>query len=81
MGRLIDDLNALHDGYAEAVNLAIAADDPARAEQLAAEYDDEAIRLIAVREGKTHLLPLQRPATTDSGLRALLRRLATLRAA
>ncbi len=82
MGRLIDDLNVLHDRYAESINLAIAADDPARAERLAAEYDDEAIRMIAVREGKTHLLPIRRPSTSDSGLRALLRRrLATLRAA
>jgi hypothetical protein len=81
MGRLIDDLNVLHDHYAEAVNLAIGADDPARAEQLALEYDEEAIRLIAVREGKTHLLPIQRPQTADSGLRALVRRLAMRRAA
>ena len=43
MSRLIDDLNALHDGYVEAINLAVADDDLVRAERLAAEYDEEAI--------------------------------------
>jgi hypothetical protein len=81
MTRLIDDLNALHDGYVEAVNLAVASNDLERAEQLAAEYDEEAILMIAVHEGKTHLLPISRPQAADSGLRALVRRLAVRRAA
>jgi hypothetical protein len=81
MTRLIDDLNVLHDGYVEAVNLAVASNDLERAEQLAAEYDEEAILMIAVHEGKTHLLPISRPQAADSGLRALVRRLAVRRAA
>ena len=81
MTRLIDDLNVLHDGYVEAVNVAIGDDDLARAERLAAEYDDEAIRMIAVHEGRTHLLPIRRPQTADSGLRAMVRRLTSGRAA
>ena len=81
MTRLIDDLNVLHDGYVEAVNVAIGDNDLARADRLAAEYDDEAIRMIAVHEGRTHLLPIRRPQTADSGLRAMVRRLTPGRAA
>jgi hypothetical protein len=81
MGRLIDDLNVLHDGYVEAINLAVADDDIDRANRLAAEYDEEAILMIAVHEGKTHLLPIRRPQQADSGLRALVRRLTARRAA
>jgi hypothetical protein len=77
MARLIDDLNTLHDGYVEAVNIAIANDDLDRADRLAAEYDEEAIRMIAEREGRTDLLPIRRPHTADSGLKALIRRLTT----
>jgi hypothetical protein len=75
MSRLIDDLNALHDHYVEAVNIAVADDDLARAHRLAAEYDQEAIEMIAEREGRTDLLPIRRPQPADSGLRALIRRL------
>ena len=81
MARLIDDLNALHDGYVEAINIAVAADDLARADALAAEYDEDAIRTVAVHEGLTHLLPISRPKTADSGLRARSRRLSAARAA
>jgi hypothetical protein len=81
MTRLIDDLNTLHDGFVGAINLAVAQDDLDRAGRLAAEYDEEAISMIAAHEGKTHLLPIHRPATADSGLRALIRRLAARRAA
>jgi hypothetical protein len=81
MGRLIDDLNVLHDGYVEAINLAVAADDLDRADRLAEEYDEEAIQMVAVHEGKTHLLPIRRPRHTDSGLRALIRKLTVRRAA
>jgi hypothetical protein len=77
MTRLIDDLNVLHDRYVEAVNAAITADDLDRADRLAAEYDEEAIQLIAEREGLTHLLPIRRHHRADSGLRALIRRLTT----
>lgn len=81
MSRLIDDLNALHDGYVEAINIAVADDDLGRAERLAAEYDEEAILMIAVHEGRTDLLPIRRPSDADSGLRALIRRLVARRAA
>ncbi|WP_151084666.1 hypothetical protein [Nocardioides cynanchi] len=81
MSRLIDELNTLHDGFVEAINIAVADDDFDRADRLAAEYDDEAIRLIAEREGKTHLLPIHRPAHADSGPRSLVRRLSLHRAA
>jgi len=81
MSRLIDDLNALHDGYVEAINLAIADDDLGRAERLAAEYDEEAILMIAVHEGRADLLPIRRPSHADSGLRALIRRMVARRAA
>jgi hypothetical protein len=81
MARLIDDLNALHDRYVEAVNLAVADDDLERAHRLAREYDDEAVELIAVREGKTDLMPIRRPNTADSGLRATIRRLTARRVA
>jgi hypothetical protein len=81
MPRLIDDLNTLHDGFVTAINMAVAADDYDRADRLAAEYDDEAIQLIAEREGKTHLLPIHRPVHADSGLRQLVRRLTAHRAA
>lgn len=81
MTRLIDDLDALHSRYVDAVNRAVAADDLDLADRLADGYDQEAIELIAVREGKTHLLPIRRPQTADSGLRALIRRLTTARVA
>lgn len=72
--RLIDELNALHASYVEAVNAAVAEDDLERAERLAAAYDDEAVRLVAEREGRTHLLPLRRE-TPDTPLRRLVARL------
>ena len=81
MARLIDDLNALHDRYIESVNIAVAEDDLVRADSLASEYDDEAILMIALHEGRTDLLPLRRPAHADSGLRAAIRRLTHHRAA
>ncbi|MEP6650662.1 MAG: hypothetical protein ABJA74_12255 [Lapillicoccus sp.] len=81
MSRLIDELNTLHDGFVEAINIAVAEDDYDRADRLAAEYDTEAIELIAVREGKTDLLPIRRPVHADSGLRTMVRRLTMHRAA
>jgi hypothetical protein len=81
MSRLIDDLNVLHDGFVSAINQAVAHNDLAAADRLAAEYDDEAIAMIAEREGRTHLLPIHRPVPADSGLRRLVRRLSEGRAA
>ena len=69
---LIQDLDALHASYVVAVNEAIAADDLASAEELALAYENDAIQLMAEREGLTHLLPLRRrPA--DSRLRRIVR--------
>jgi hypothetical protein len=81
MSRLIDDLNTLHDGFVEAINMAVADNDLDRADRLAVEYDQEAIEMIAAREGRTDLLPLPRPAHADSGLRAMIRRLTRHQAA
>jgi hypothetical protein len=81
MSRLTDDLNTLHDGYVSAINIAVADDDYDRANRLAAEYDEEAVQLVAEREGKTHLLPIRRPEHADAGLRQLVRRLTARRAA
>jgi hypothetical protein len=79
--RLIDELDELHAHYADAINRAVTEDDHRRAEALAAAYDDEAVHLVAEREGMTHLLPLVRPATPDTPLRRLVRRMSAPRAA
>jgi hypothetical protein len=73
---LIEELDALHTAYVVAVNEAIEADDLARAEALALAYEDDAIQLMAEREGLTHLLPLQRRRPADSRLRRIVRLLA-----
>lgn len=78
---LVQDLNDLHASYVTAINLAVAEDDIVRADRLAADYDRDAIQMIAEREGKTHLLPLQRRGEPDSTLRRLVRRLGAARAA
>jgi hypothetical protein len=79
--RLIDELNELHDYYAGEINAAIERDDVASAESLAQSYEDDAVQLMAEREGLTHLLPLQPFGTRESSLRRLVRRLRTSRAA
>ena len=79
--RLVDELNLVHDSYVIAVNAAVEQNDLVRAEQLAQAYDDEAIRLIAEREGKTHLLPITRPRRVETPLRRLVARLRVTRAA
>ncbi len=79
--RLIDELNRLHASYVSAIDAAVARDDFAGAEQLARDYDDDAVRLVAERENKTHLLPITRPAVTESHLRRLVARLRATRAA
>ena len=79
--RLIDELNELHDYYAGQINAALGRDDIASAESLAQAYEDDAVRLMAEREGLTHLLPLQPFGTRESSLRRLVRRLRTSRAA
>jgi hypothetical protein len=79
--RLIDELNDLHDAYARSIEGAVARDDIALAEQLAQSYEDDAIQLMAEREGLTHLLPLQRTVPHESSLHRLARRLRPSRAA
>jgi hypothetical protein len=79
--RLVDELNLVHDSYVIAVNAAVEQNDLVRAEQLAQAYDDEAIRLIAEREGKTHLLPITRPRRVETPLRRLAARIRATRAA
>ena len=79
--RLIDELNKLHAHYAEAIDRAVGEDNYPKAEALAAAYDRDAVELVAEREGKTHLLPLFRPATPDTPLRRLTQRLTASRAA
>jgi hypothetical protein len=72
---LLEDLNDLHASYVEAINMAVAADDYPRAYELAAEYDTDAIQMMAEREGKTHLLPLRRRSAPETPSRRLARRL------
>jgi hypothetical protein len=73
--RLIDELNELHAHYARMIEAAIAADDIASAEGYAQAYEDEAVQLMAEREGLSHLLPLPRFGTHESALRSRVRRL------
>jgi hypothetical protein len=77
--RLIDELNQLHDLYAAKVDDAVSRDDLALAEQLGQGYEDDAVRLMAEREGLGHLLP--RPGSRESVLRGVVRRLQDVRAA
>ena len=44
-----DTLARLHDRYVEAVNMAVADDDMARVEQLAAEFDLEVLEVVRAR--------------------------------
>jgi hypothetical protein len=67
-------IDAIHARYVEA-------DDPPRADQLAAAYDAGATALVAEREGLTKLLPLHRSGRPDSRLRATIPRLTRQRAA
>ncbi|HET6563495.1 MAG TPA: hypothetical protein VFG72_16630 [Marmoricola sp.] len=71
---LRQELDQLHDEYVVAVNQAIADGALDRAEELAASYDQDAVELVADREGLTHLLPIQLPVRHDSALRRLVRR-------
>jgi hypothetical protein len=87
--RLIDELNALHTTYVQAINVAVEAGDLRLAAELAAEYDRDAILLMAEREGRQDLLAhfgLDRDGgqvnvERDTPLRRLVRNLSTLRAA
>ena len=49
MSRTSDTLTRLHEHYVEAVNMAVADDDMARVERLAAEFDLEALDVVRQR--------------------------------
>ena len=79
---LVQDLNDLHASFVSSINLAVDNNDLALADRLAAEYDTEAVKMIAEREGRTHMLPLvRRGEITDTPLRRLVRKLSTTRVA
>lgn len=78
--RLIDELNELHSHYARAIDVAVSGNDFSEADRLAQEYTNEAVVLMAQREGKTHLLPLAIPAR-ETPLRRLVARLKASQAA
>ncbi len=87
--RLFDELNALYTAYVESINAAVAADDMALAAELAGSYDQDAIWLMAEREGRQDLLA-HFGLTQDGGrlnvqrdtpLRRLVKSVAALRAA
>lgn len=71
---LVQELDAMHDQYVDAVNQAVADNDLARVERLAADYDRDATQLVAEREGRTDLLPLARERQRRMALRRLARR-------
>jgi hypothetical protein len=78
---LVQDLDAMHADYVEAINAAVAEGDDARAYDLATEYDHQAVWMIADRENRTHLLPLDRGLSPDTSLRRLAKRLTARSAA
>ncbi|RLV49485.1 hypothetical protein D9V37_05970 [Nocardioides mangrovicus] len=85
---LVKELDRLHAGYVAAVNAAVADDDLARADQLAADYDVAAVRLMAEHENRPDLVQpvleaLGRLEGTrpDSRLRRMVNRLRAVRAA
>lgn len=79
--RLVDELNELHAHYLREIDLAVARDDLGLADRLAQAYEDEAIQLMAEREGLTSMLPLQVAGRGESALRRLVDRLRGARAA
>lgn len=79
--RLVDELNDMHTTYVRAINDAVAHDNVTLVEQLAEAYDEEAVHLVAAREGKTHLLPLPRRQAAGTPLRRMIQRLRISRAA
>jgi hypothetical protein len=78
---LRQELDQLHDEYVVAVNQAIADGALDRADELAAAYDNDAVELVADREGLTHLLPIRQPVRHESPLRRLVERHRTSSAA
>ena len=89
MTRLIDELNALHASYVDAINTAVSNDDLTTAAELAGDYDRDAIMMMAEREGRQDLLPHfgltpdggRLSVQRDTPLRRLVKSLAALRSA
>jgi len=87
--RLIDELNALHSTYVGALNSALDTGHLALANELADDYDREAILLMAEREGRQDLLAHfgldrdggQLAVARDTPLRRLAKTFTGLRAA
>ena len=86
---LTDELNALYANYVESINNAVAADDLARAAELAESYDRDAILMMAEREGRQDLLSHfgltpdggRLTVQRDTPLRRLVKSVAALRSA
>jgi len=86
---LADELNALYANYVESINNAVAADDLARAAELAESYDRDAILMMAEREGRQDLLSHfgltpdggRLTVQRDTPLRRLVKSVAALRSA
>ncbi|CAN5497937.1 hypothetical protein BH09ACT12_BH09ACT12_17870 [soil metagenome] len=69
------ELDELHASYVGAINYAVGSDNLALVESLADEYGAEALRLVAERDGTTHLLPRQHRRAVDSRFGRLVTRL------
>ena len=65
-------LDELHGEYVESINHAVAEGEDRKVAELASDYDQDAIEMVARYEDKTHLLPISRPVTERP---SMLRRL------
>jgi hypothetical protein len=89
MTRLIEELDTLHASYVDAINNAIADGEVALTAELAADYDHDALLMVADHEGRQDLLPLfgldrdgdRLPAVRRTPLRRLVARVSALHAA
>ncbi len=79
--RLVEEVDALHDYYARAINEAVEDGRTDRVDELAASYDRDVVLLIADREGRTDQLHLFFPAARPSRLSRAVARLTPGRAA
>jgi hypothetical protein len=89
MTRLIEELDTLHASYVDAINNAIADGEVALTAELAADYDHDALLMVADHEGRQDLLPLfgldrdgdRLRAVRSTPLRRLVARVSALHAA
>lgn len=72
--RLSDNLAVLHQHYVTAIHEAVEADDQVRAGELAADYDRDALLMVASFEGRLHELPTLMPGLTSGRERRRARR-------